>query len=413
MEMKNIYFDNENKKQFSSLNKHYVYLDNGATTKVDEKVMQEMLPFFMENFGNASSLHTYGVVADEALKNSRHTIAESLNADDEGIIFTSGGTESNNLALKGIAWSYRNKGKHIITTKIEHDCILNTAKWLSTQGFEVTYLNVDKDGLINLDELKNAIRKDTILVSVIHGNNEVGTIQDIESIGNICRERNVFFHTDACQSFTKVPIDVKKINIDLITINAHKIHGPKGVGALYIRKGVEITPTMHGGGHEFKLRSGTSNVSGIVGFAKAAQLGMKDLKKNSESMTKLRDYAITELLKIKNTSLNGAKGGMRLPNNVNITFGFIEGEAILMHLDMMGVAVSTGSACSSKSLKPSHVLTAMGRAPEEAHGSIRITLSKYTTKKELDYAIKSLKKVVETLRKLSPLMPAKMETKKG
>ena len=393
-------------------NQKIIYLDNGATTKVDDEVLKEIIPYFNETYGNASSLHTLGVISDEAVKKSRNIIAKSINAEDEEIIFTSGGTESNNLAIKGVAYANKNKGKHIITTKIEHDCILNSCEYLKKEGYEITYLNVDKQGFVNLDELKNSIKKETILVSIIHGNNEVGTIQDIDEISKICKEKNVFLHLDACQSYTKTIIDIKKQNIDLLTINAHKIHGPKGVGALFIKKGINITPLAHGGGHEFKLRSGTLNVSGIVGFSKAVEIGMRDFEKNKKEMTKLRDYTINELLKIKNTTLNGATGDKRLFNNINITFDFIEGEAILMHLDMYGIAVSTGSACSSKSLKPSHVLTAMGRTPEQAHGSIRITISKYTTKKEIDFFIEKIKKVVEVLRKLSPLSDKNNKNKK-
>lgn len=380
-----------------------IYLDNGATTRVDDEVFDEMLPFFKENYGNAASLHSQGVVADEAMKKARNIIAKSLNASDEEIIFTSGGTESNNFAIKGIAQLNKNKGKHLITTKIEHDCVLNTFKWLESQGYQITYLNVDSKGFVNLEELKNIIRPDTILVSVIHGHNEVGTIQDIDAIGKICKEKNVLFHTDACQSYTKVEMDVKKTNVDLITINAHKIHGPKGVGALYIKKGIEITPLLHGGGQEFKLRSGTSNISGIVGFGKSAEVAIRDMKKNVEKMKNLRDDMITDLLKMPHTELNGTIGDERLCNNINITFDFVEGEAILMHLDMLGVEVSTGSACSSKSLKPSHVLTAMGKHAEQAHGSIRITLSKYTSKKDIEFSAKKIKEVITILRKLSPL----------
>jgi len=253
-----------------------IYLDNGATTKVDDEVLKEMIKYFNEDYGNASSLHTLGVNADDAVKNSRELIAKSINAEIDEIIFTSGGTESNNLAIKGIAYANKKKGNHIITTKIEHDCILNSCEYLKKEGFEITYLNVNKDGFINLDELKNSIKKETILVSIIHGNNEIGTIQDIEKIGKICREKNVLFHSDACQSYTKTIIDVKKQNVDLLTINAHKIHGPKGVGALFIKKGVEIISLLHGGGHEFKIRSGTLNVSGIVGFSKAVDVAIKD-----------------------------------------------------------------------------------------------------------------------------------------
>ncbi len=390
--------------------KKRIYLDNGATTRVNDKVLKEMIPYFSEYYGNASSLHTSGIISDEAMKKSRNIIAKAINAwSDEEIIFTSSGTESNNFAIKGIALSPKNKGKHIITTKIEHDSVLNTCKWLETMGYRVTYLNVDKYGLINLEELKNSIKSDTILVSVIHGNNEIGTIQDIESIGKICREKNVIFHIDACQSFTKKEIDIRKINIDMITINAHKIHGPKGVGALYLRKGVEIASLLHGGGQEFKLRSGTSNIPGIVGFGKSVEVAMHDFQKNNEKMVKLRDDMINRLLKIPNTMLNGAIGEKRLCNNINVTFDFVEGEAILMHLDTMGIEISTGSACSSKSLKPSHVLTSIGVIDNKAHGSIRITLSKYTTKKEIDFAVKKIVEVVAILRKISPLSMGKLK----
>lgn len=385
------------------LNNKNIYLDNGATTKVDPEVIKEIIPFFDEFYGNPSSLHSFGVDAEDKLKEARKIIADSIGADSDEIIFTSGGTESNNFALKGVAFN-KKKG-HIITTKVEHDCILNSCKWLGNQGFDITYLNVDGEGFIDLDELEKEIRDDTMIVSIIHGNNEIGTIQDLKKIGDICKKNNVLFHTDACQSFTKVPINVNEFNIDLITINSHKIHGPKGVGALYIKKGTNIVPVAHGGGQEFRLRSGTENISGIVGFSKAVEIGIKDLEKNVNYMSNLRDYMIDELSKINNIILNGAKGDKRLANNVNITFLFVEGEAMLLHLDILGIAVSTGSACSSKSLHPSHVLTALGRKPEEAHGSLRFTLSKYTTKEEIDYTIEKVKKVVENLRILSPLTP--------
>lgn len=379
-----------------------VYLDNGATTMVDPKVVQAMMPYFSEKFGNASSVHSLGQEAKMALEESREIIARSIKAKTNEIIFTSGGTESNNLALKGIAFSNKDKGKHIITTKIEHDCIQNACKWLETQGFDVTYLNVDGEGFVNPEDLERSIRKDTILVSVIHGNNEIGTIQNLEALGKICRKNNVLLHTDACQSYTKVPIDVKKQNLDLVTINSHKIHGPKGVGALYIRSGIKITPLAHGGGHEFKLRSGTENISGIVGFAKAVQLASKG--KHIKYMTKLRDQLIEGLLKkIPDTSLNGPSGNKRLCNNVNMLFRFIEGESIGGYLDVKGVCTSTGSACSSKSLEPSHVLMAIGRKHEEANGSLRMTLSRFTTKEEIDYIISILPGIVEKLRKISPL----------
>lgn len=390
-------------KEISGKNVQKVYLDNGATTRIDENAFKKMVPYYEINYGNPSSLHSFGADANDAVTNSRKIIANTINANESEIIFTSGGTEANNLALKGIAF-YKKKG-HIITTKIEHDCILNACKWLESQGFSATYLDVDTNGFINLKKLKDSIRPDTFLVSIIHGNNEIGTIQDLGKIGKICREHNILFHSDACQSYTKVPIDVKSMNIDLLTINSHKIHGPKGVGALYIKDGIDITSLFHGGGHEFKHRAGTENVPGVVGFAAAAEIGISDLEKNAIQMKELRDYLLEELLKIPNTILNGPNDDRRLCNNANVTFLYVEGEAMLMHLDLLGVCVSTGSACSSKSLRPSHVLTALGRSAEEAHGSLRFTLSKYTTKSEIDYAIEKTKQVVENLRMISPLTP--------
>ena len=294
-----------------------IYLDNAATTKVDEKVIKEMLSYFSEKYGNASSQHLVGQEAKRALEEARHVIAKSINAKDDEIIFTSSGTESNNLALKGLFFANKENGKkHIITTKIEHDCVLNSCKWLEKQGAKITYLNVDNEGFISLEELKKEITPETLVVSVIHGNNEIGTIQDIEEIGKICREKGVYFHIDACQSYTKTDIDVKKQNLDLVTLNAHKIHGPKGVGALYIREGIEITPLAHGGGHEKNLRSGTENVPGIVGFAKAVKIASNS---DVKQMSKLRDYLIGEILKIPNTKLNGPKE-KRLCNNINTSF---------------------------------------------------------------------------------------------
>lgn len=378
------------------------YLDNGATTKVDNEVIDEMTKYYDKVYGNASSMHQFGENAKEALENSREIIAKELNASPSEIIFTSGGTESNNLALKGIAFANEDKGKHIITTKIEHDCILNTSKWLEKRGFKVTYLNVDDEGFVDINQLKKEINKDTILVSVIHANNEIGTIQNIDEIGKICKENKVLFHSDACQSFTKYPIDTKLINIDLITINSHKIHGPKGVGALYIKKGTNITPLLHGGGHEFKKRSGTENIPGIVGFAKAVEISHEI---DFDKIKKLRDYMIKKIPEeIPNTILTGAKDlDKRLVNNVNFIFKYIEGEGILMSLDLEKIEVSTGSACSSHTLEPSHVLLACGYKHELAHGSIRFTLSKYTTKEEIDYTIEKLKIAIEKLRSMSPL----------
>jgi len=377
-----------------------IYLDNAATTKVDDRVVEAMNIYHTEKYGNASSVHFKGEEARRDLEEARETIAKAIGARYDEIIFTGSGTESNNFAIKGLFFNnYPNKN-HIITTKIEHDCVLNACKWLETKGAKVTYLNVNEKGFVNLKDIENAITDKTFLVSVIHGNNEIGTIQNLKGIGELCRKKGVLFHTDACQSLTKVPINVNKDNVDLVTLNAHKIHGPKGVGALYIRKGVSITPLLHGGGQEFKLRSSTENVPGIIGFAKAVKISSSSDVKN---MKKLREYFIQELLKIPNTRLNGADGEDRLCNNINLSFRNIEGEAIGSFLNVNGIFTSTGSACSSKSLEPSHVLTALGLSPLEANSSIRISISKYTTKEEIDYALSEIKKTVEKLRRISPL----------
>jgi cysteine desulfurase len=377
-----------------------IYLDNAATTKVDERVVKEMLPCFDENYGNASSQHDIGLKAKEALEKSRRIIARSIKANAGEIIFTSGGTEANNLALKGLFFSNYPHKNHIITTKIEHDSILNVCKWLETQGAKVTYLDVDKEGFVNPDEIKKAITDKTFLVSIIHGNNEIGTIQDIDTIGKICKEKKVLFHIDACQSFTKVPINVEKQNLNLVTLNAHKIHGPKGVGALYIQEGIKIIPLAHGGGHERKLRSGTENIPGIVGFAKAVDIANeKDIKK----MEKLRDRLTEELLKIEKVNLNGPRGEKRLCNNVNISFSNIEGEAIGGYLENEGIYTSTGSACMSNTLETSHVLKALGLPPLQSNSSLRISISKYTTEEDVEYFLEKIKKIVNKLRSISPL----------
>jgi len=394
-----------------------IYLDNAATTRVDDEVLKEMIPYFTENYGNASSMHFKGQEAKLAMEKARKIIAKEIGAKSEEIIFTSGGTEANNLTLKGLFfWNKENEtGKnHIIATRIEHDCILNTCKWLERQGARITYLDVDAEGFVNLEELKKELTDKTIVVSVIHGNNEIGTIQDLEAIGKICREKNVLFHTDACQSFTKTLIDVKKQNLDLVTLNAHKIHGPKGVGALYIRDGIKIVPLFHGGGHEKKVRSGTENVSGIVGFGKAVEIANK---KNVEHMIKIRNKIIDGILKIPNTRLNGAlplgevKKGLfkkapqekRLCNNINVSFNNIEGESIGGYLETFGICTSTGSACASHSLETSHVLKAIGLLPVQANSTLRISISKYTTEEEADFLLEKLPQVVEKLRKMSPI----------
>ena len=375
-----------------------VYLDNGATTIVDPRIIKIMDKYHSDAYGNASSTHHKGQEARRALEEARHRIAKSIGAKDKEIIFTSGGTESNNFAIKGIAWANKNKGSHIIATKIEHDCVLNSCRWLEKNGFKVTYLDVNKEGFLNPQELEKAITKNTILVSIIHGNNEIGTIQDLKALYEVCRKHRVYFHTDACQSYTKTGLSAK--DADLITLNAHKIHGPKGVGALYIKTGVKITPLTHGGGHERGLRSGTENIPGIVGFAEAVKLAMN--KRHIKHMMKLRDYFMEEVLKIPNTKLNGPKGDKRLCNNINVSFKYVEGESIGSFLDAKGICTSTGSACSSRSLEPSHVIMALENSPERAHGSLRFTISRYTTKEELDFALKELKKTVDKLRKISP-----------
>ncbi len=381
-----------------------LYLDNAATTRVDDKVVEVMKEYMLERYGNPSSLHFKGQEAKRGLDEAREIIASAIGAKYKEIVFTGSGTEANNLAIKGLFWQNQlNKtGKNsIITTKIEHDCVLNTCKWIETQGGKVTYLNVDKEGFVNARDVEKTITEKTILVSIIHGNNEIGTIQNLREIGEICRKKGVLLHTDACQSFTKVDLNVKKDNLDLVTLNAHKIHGPKGVGVLYIKEGISLTPLLHGGGQEFKIRSSTENVAGIVGFGKAVKIASSgDVKQ----MKKFRDYFIERVLKeIPNVGLNGASGDKRLCNNINLCFHNIEGEAIGGFLDAAGISTSTGSACSSKSLDPSHVLLALGKTPLEANSSVRISISKYTTKEELDYAIEQLKKTVEKLRKMSPL----------
>jgi cysteine desulfurase len=379
------------------------YLDNSATTKINKKVLKAMDSYLKEEYGNASSQHRKGAIASEAIEKSRSLIADKIGAEHDEIIFTGSGTEANNLALKGLFWTQKkNKtGKnHIVTTKIEHDCILNTCEWLETQGAIITYLNVDNEGFVNLKELKKAISNKTFLVTIIHGNNEIGTIQNLEEIGKICKEKKVLFHTDACQSFTKVPLNVKKQNIDLMTINAHKISGPKGIGGIYIRNGIELIPLVHGGGHEFGLRSGTENVAGIVGFAKAVEISsLKDI----ENMISIRDYFIDELLKIPKVKINGPLGKRRLANNINVSFTNIEGESIASLLNSKGIFVSVGSACSSNNLEPSHVLLAIGKSPLEANSSIRISLSKDNTFKEINFVVEEIKKIVKHLRRISPI----------
>lgn len=395
-----------------------IYLDNGATTKVHTEVLDEMKRIFTTEYGNASSIHHFGNEAREDLEHARQVLAKSLKSRPDEIFFTGSGTEANNWVVKGLAFFFQrqneenkdNKGNykqnyieknHIITTKIEHDCILKSCQWLETIGIKVTYLDVDKEGFVNQKELADAITPNTFLVSVIHGNNEIGTIQDIHHIYDICKSKKVLFHTDACQSFTKTNISSE--DADLITINAHKIHGPKGIGAVYMKKGIKPIPLLHGGGQEKNMRSGTENVPAIMGFAKAVEMALAEKDKNIENMSKLRDYFISEVKSMKCIILNGPEGENRLCNNINVSFRFIEGEALVSLLDCEDICVSTGSACSSKSLDPSHVMMALENNPERAHGSVRFTLSKWTTKEEIDFTVKKLKEAVEELRKISPL----------
>ncbi|MFH1592630.1 MAG: cysteine desulfurase family protein [Candidatus Woesearchaeota archaeon] len=377
-----------------------VYLDNGATTKVDPEVAKVMDVYLTEKYGNPSSVHDFGSEAKEALDSSRKIVAKAIGAKPEEIVFTSCGSESNNTVLKGLALS---KGKgHIITTKVEHPCILETCRYLGGKGFEVTYLNVDKEGFVDLEELRNSIKEDTILVSVIHANNEVGTINDLKAIGKICKEKNIPFHSDCVQSFTKVPVDVKKFNLSFASFSAHKIHGQKGVGALYIKKDVDIDKLLHGGHQERDLRAGTENIPGIVGFAKAVKVGID--KKHVKHMTLLRDKLIRGIEKeIPNVKLNGSKE-RRLCNNVNFSFLGAEGESIGALLNIEGITSSNGSACSSQSLEPSHVLMALGLKHEEAQGAVRFTLSRFTTEEEINYVLAKLPKVIAKLRKISPIV---------
>jgi len=375
-----------------------IYFDYAATTPVDKRVIKSMIPFLNEKFGNPSSMHSYSGDTKKALEKSRDIIAKAIKASPEEIVFTSSATESNNMALKGIAFA--KKSGHILVSSIEHDCVLNTAKWLGKNGFEVEFLPVDKDGIVDPKEVEKRIKKNTILVSVMHVNNEVGTIQPIEVIGKICKKNKVIFHSDAAQSFGKIPIDIT--NIDLLTISSQKIYGPKGAAALFIKDGVKIEPLIHGGGQERGLRSSTENIPAIVGFAKATEISFSTMDKEQERLTKLRDKIINTLIKeVPNCYLNGHQT-KRVSNNVNIRFSFIEGEAILFMLNSYGIAVSTASACSSPKLEPSHVLLAMGLKQEEAHGSIRISLGRMTKESEVNYLLKTLPEVVKKLREISP-----------
>ena len=380
--------------------RNIIYLDNAATTKVDGDVLKAMLPYFTESYGNASSLHSEGQKAKKAMEEARKNIAESINAMPEEIIFTSGGTESDNLAIKGLAFAYPDK-KHIIISRIEHPAVLEACNEMQKQGYKISHIGVDKEGIVDIAELEKAIessKSNILIVSIMHVNNEIGTIQPIEKIAALCRKHNVFFHTDAVQSFGKLEIDVKKQGIDMLSASAHKINGPKGIGFLYVRNGIKIKPVINGGGHEKGRRSGTENIAGIVGMAKAVELA--NAIKNQKKISKIRDALLNKILRIKGARLNGSRE-KRIYNNINVSFDGVEGESLVMLLDKAGIAASTGSACSSNKLEPSPVLKAIGLSDMEAHGSLRITLGHENTEKEIDYTAKKINESVEKLRRLS------------
>lgn len=380
-----------------------VYMDYSATTYVKPEVLEEMIPYFTEKFGNPSSFYGISRETKRAIDTARQKVAKGLNCDADEIYFTGGGSEADNWAIKGIASAHKNKGNHIITTKIEHHAVLHTCQYLEKNGFDVTYLDVDSEGFINLEDLKNAITDKTILVSIMFANNEIGTIQPIKEIGEICRENKIFFHTDAVQAVGNVPIDVKDMNIDMLSLAGHKIYGPKGIGVLYIKKGIKIDNLIHGGAQEKNRRAGTENIAGIVGLGKAMELATSNIEEHMKKMSALRDRLIDGLLKIPYTNLNGPRGDKRLPGNVNVRFRFIEGESILLSLDFKGVCASSGSACTSGSLDPSHVLLAIGLPHELAHGSLRLTLGAGSTEDDVDYVLEVTPPIIERLRNMSPL----------
>ncbi len=380
-----------------------IYLDNAATTKTAPEVLEAMLPYFTECYGNPSSVYSFASKNKDEITKQREVIAEALGAKGNEIYFTAGGSESDNWALKATAEAYKDKGNHIITTKIEHHAILHTAEYLEKNGFEVTYLDVDENGVVNLEELKAAIRPETILISVMFANNEIGTIEPIKEIGEIAKEHGILFHTDAVQAFGQIPINVDECNIDMLSASGHKLNGPKGIGFLYIRKGVKIRSFVHGGAQERKRRAGTENVPGIIGIGAATKRAVTTMKERTEKEKELRDYMIERIEnEIPYSKLNGHRTD-RLPNNVNFSFRFVEGESLLIMLDMKGICGSSGSACTSGSLDPSHVLLAIGLPHEIAHGSLRLTLSDETTKEDIDYVVDSLKEIVAKLRSMSPL----------
>ena len=381
-----------------------IYLDHAATTPAHPEVLKAMLPYFTDGFGNPSSIYSYGQEAKGAVEQARTTVAELIGAHSEEIVFTSGGTEADNFALKGVAYASERKGNHIITTSIEHHAVLEVAKFLEKRGFRITCLPVDKSGLVDPDDVRRAITRKTILISVMHASNEVGTIEPLEEIGKIAREAEIPFHTDAVQTVGHIPVNVDRLNVDLLSISAHKLCGPKGAGALYIRKGTKLVPVIHGGAQERRRRAGTENVPAIVGLGKAVDLAGHDMGKDAQRLAHLRDKLIKGLLaKIDHVRLNGHPS-RRLPNNVNVSVGFVEGESMLLNLDLEGICASTGSACSSASLEPSHVLLALGLSPEQAHGSLRFTLGRENTETDIERVLEVLPGIVAKLRAMSPLL---------
>lgn len=379
-----------------------IYLDNAATTKPAKEVVDAMLPYLQENYGNPSAIYSLGTAAKKKVNQAKRTIAAAIGASMEEIFFTAGGTESDNWALKKVAEVYREKGRHIITTKIEHHAILHSCQWLESQGYEVTYIGVDENGIVDVEELKSSIRPDTILISVMFANNEIGTLQPIEEIGRIAKEKGILFHTDAVQAFGQVPIRVKDLNIDLLSASAHKLNGPKGIGFLYVRSGIKIDSLLHGGAQERRLRAGTENVPAIAGFEAAVSRAVAGMQEKAEREQELRDYFVQRVVaEVPFCRLNGHPS-QRLPGNSNFTFRFAEGESILIMLDMKGICASSGSACTSGDLDPSHVMLAIGLSPEEAKGSVRFSLSEENTKEELDYTVEQLKEIVQKLRDMSP-----------
>jgi cysteine desulfurase nifS len=380
-----------------------VYFDNSATTKTDERVIEAMMPYITENYGNPSSIYKIGRENRKAVEEAREQVAKALNCEPNEIYFTNGGSESDNTAIRGIAYAYKNKGNHIITSKIEHPAVLETCKQLEKEGFEVSYIGVDENGIIKLDELKNAIKPTTTLISIMFANNEIGTIEPIEEIGKIAKENNIFFHTDAVQAVGNVETDVKKLNIDALSMSGHKFYGPKGIGALYVKKGIKFEKLINGGHQERNKRAGTENVAGIVGLGKAIELAYQELDEHNKKIKELRDYYVEQVkAKIPYIRINGDET-KRLPGNSNISFRFIEGEALLLNLDLKGICASSGSACTSGSLDPSHVLLAIGLPHEIAHGSLRISIGKYNTKEEVDYLVENLVEIIGRLREMSPL----------